>query len=273
MNVYCVIGDQRVKRSLSPIMHNSVFSGLGLDSKYVSFAVEPDDLKNAVLGIKSLNISGANVTVPHKETIIPFLDGLSDSAEFVGAVNTLVWDGKGILGHNTDVGGFGDLLDRFGIHAQDSNVLIVGAGGATRAVLCSFVERGYNNVGVINRTLEKAVALTTRLGGVAIPIESIGDSLPSVTILVNTTSASDFNEQSHFTRTIFDFSRFDNLKMVVDINYGRKSNFWADLAKKHDVKFADGLYMLAAQARRSFHLWTGLLPQMENFLHPLGLSE
>lgn len=253
-------------------MHNSVFSDLGLDSHYVSFAVEPNDLRNAVLGIKSLNISGANVTVPYKEKIISFLDGLSDGANFMGAVNTLVRDGKSIVGHNTDVGGFGDLLDRFEMSAQNSDALIIGAGGATRAVLCSFIERGYRSVKVINRTHEKAIALTSKFGGIAISIDNIGDSLRSATLLVNTTSASDFSEASDFTRSIFNFPQFDSLKMVIDINYGRKSSTWAELAKRHDAKFADGLYMLAAQARRSFQLWTGLIPPMENFLRPLGLT-
>ena len=273
MNVYCVIGDQRVQRSLSPIMHNSVFSGLEMDSKYVAFTIEPADLKNAVLGIKSLNISGANVTVPHKETIIPFLDGLSARAQTIGAVNTIVRNERAIVGHNTDVGGFGDLLDKFGICPKNSDVLIVGAGGATRAILYSFVERGYRKVSVVNRTHEKAIDLTSRLGGNAIPLENLTESLRATTLLVNTTSVSDFSEGSYFTETIFSCLRFDNLQMVVDINYGRKPNLWADLAKRNNVAFVDGLYMLAAQARRSFQLWTGIITQMECFLRPLGLVE
>ncbi len=89
------------------------------------------------MGIRALNISGVNVTVPHKETIIPFLDGLSDRARAIGAVNTIVRDGQSLIGHNTDVGGFGDLLDKYRVSPNNSDVVILGAGGATRAVLRS----------------------------------------------------------------------------------------------------------------------------------------
>ena len=128
MKVYCVIGDQRVERSLSPIMHNSVFSEYVMNCKYVAFRIEPADLENAVLGIRSLNISGVNVTVPHKEDVIPFLDGLSDRARAIGAVNTIVRDGQSLIGHNTDAGGFGDLLDKYRVSPNNSDVVILGAG-------------------------------------------------------------------------------------------------------------------------------------------------
>ncbi len=163
MKIYCVIGDERVNRSLSPRMHNSVFSRLDMDSMYVAVNVKPHDLEKAVDAIRCLGFSGVNVTVPHKEAIIPYLDCLSDEATSIGAVNTLVFQNGSAIGHNTDVGGFGDLLDFRGFNSENSDVAIVGAGGAARAVLCSLKDRGAK-ITVINRTLEKAIKLTENIG-------------------------------------------------------------------------------------------------------------
>ncbi|MHB8204886.1 MAG: shikimate dehydrogenase [Desulfomonilaceae bacterium] len=273
MKVYCVIGDQRVERSLSPIMHNSVFSEYGMNCKYVAFRIEPADLENAVLGIRSLNISGVNVTVPHKEDVIPFLDGLSDRARAIGAINTIVRDGPTLIGHNTDVGGFGDLLDKYGVSPHNSDVVITGAGGATRAVLRSFIERGYEKVSVINRTYKKGLELTAKLGGLAIPLENTSEVLQKATLLVNTTSVSEAADGPSFMETFSNKAKLDKLRLVIDINYGRKTNFWASLAENNGASFVDGLFMLAAQARRSFHLWTGENPAIEDFLHPIGLAK
>ena len=273
MKVYCVIGDQRVERSLSPIMHNSVFSSRGMDCKYVAFRIEPADLENAVLGIRSLNISGVNVTVPHKEVIVPFLDGLSDRVRAIGAVNTIVRDGQSLIGHNTDAGGFGDLLDKYRVSPNNSDVVILGAGGATRAVLHSFIERGYKMVSVVNRTYKKSLELTAKLGGLAVPPENTAEALRNATLLVNTTSVSETVDGPSFIEIFSNETRFDKLRLVIDINYGRKTNFWASLAENNGAGFTDGLYMLAAQARRSFRLWTGEEPTIDDFLRPIGLVE
>ncbi len=273
MKVYCVIGDQRVERSLSPIMHNSVFSEYVMNCKYVAFRIEPADLENAVLGIRSLNISGVNVTVPHKEDVIPFLDGLSDRARAIGAVNTIVRDGQSLIGHNTDAGGFGDLLDKYRVSPNNSDVVILGAGGATRAVLHLFIERGYEKVSVINRTYKKGLELTAKLGGLAIPPENTTEALRKATLLINTTSVSEVAEGPSFMEIFSNEARLDKLRLVIDINYGRKTNFWASLAENNGAGFTDGLYMLAAQARRSFRLWTGEEPAIEDFLRPVGLAK
>ncbi|MGC8602986.1 MAG: shikimate dehydrogenase [Desulfomonilaceae bacterium] len=273
MKVYCVIGDYRVERSLSPTMHNAVFSVYGMNCKYVAFKIEPADLEKAVKGIKALNISGVNVTVPHKQTIIPFLDGLSNIARGIGAVNTIVRDGPTLIGHNTDVAGFGDLLDNYGVSPNNSDVVILGAGGATRAALHSFIERGYEMVSVINRTYSKSLQLTAALGGSAIPLENTTEALRKATVLVNTTSVSDVSESPLFMEAFTNNTKLDKLRLVIDINYGRKTNFWAFLAENNGASFADGLFMLAAQARRSFHLWTGENPAIEDFLNPIGLTK
>jgi shikimate dehydrogenase len=272
MKIYCVIGDERVNRSLSPRMHNSVFSRLDMDSMYVAVNVKPHDLEKAVDAIKCLGFSGVNVTVPHKEAIIPYLDCLSDEAATVGAVNTLVFQNGSAIGHNTDVGGFGDLLDFSGFNSENTDVMIVGAGGAARAILCSLNGRGAR-ITVINRTLEKAVKLTDSLGGSPASLEDAPKILGKVTLLVNTTDVSEDSVGSELASILNDAGTLRRLKLVIDINYGRTNNIWSLLAQRNTSEFHDGLYMLAAQARRSFNLWTGSKPDMKEFLSPLGFFE
>jgi shikimate dehydrogenase len=242
-----------------------------MDSMYIAVNVKPHGLDKAVDAIKCLGFSGVNVTVPHKEAIIPYLDCLSDEAATVGAVNTLVFQNGSAIGHNTDVGGFGDLLDFSGFNSENSDVVIVGAGGAARAVLCSLKDRG-TRITVINRTLEKAVKLTENIGGSPASLEDAPKILGKVTLLVNTTDVSEDSVGSELTSILNDAGPLRRLKLVIDINYGRTNNLWSLLAQRNTAEFHDGLYMLAAQARRSFNLWTGLKPDMKEFLSPLGLS-
>jgi shikimate dehydrogenase len=274
MEIYCIIGDRRVASSLSPLIHNSVFAERSAESLYVPFSVEEGELKGAVQGIRSLGIGGANVTVPHKETVIPFLDGLSEEARAVGAVNTIVRDGKSLIGHNTDVGGFGDLLEFSGFSTEGSDVLLLGAGGAAHAVLRSLIDHGAGNVSVANRTYEKSVEITGKLGGIPIPIEQAKDALLKANLLVNTTSVFDESEANYFSGLAPKRrQRLDNLGLVIDINYGHEKTFWAKVAEKNNAEFMDGLFMLVAQARRSFQLWTGEDVTIAEFLRPLDFSD
>ena len=123
-----------VEHSLSPAMHNAAFEALGLDYCYVAFPVHPDSLKDAVLAIKALNLAGVNVTIPHKEIVIPFLDEIDKEASIIGAVNTIVNSSGRLKGYNTDGRGFMQSLFESGISVENKEVLIIGAGGASRAL-------------------------------------------------------------------------------------------------------------------------------------------
>ncbi|MBI5213149.1 MAG: shikimate dehydrogenase, partial [Nitrospirae bacterium] len=123
-----------VGHSLSPAMHNAAFEHLKLDYCYVTFPVMPDLLSDAVKGIKGLGLGGANVTVPHKENAMPFLDKISEEASFIGAVNTIKNDNGRLTGFNTDGRGFMQSLSEAGIDVKEKRILIVGTGGASRAI-------------------------------------------------------------------------------------------------------------------------------------------
>ncbi|OGW78257.1 MAG: shikimate dehydrogenase, partial [Nitrospirae bacterium RIFOXYB2_FULL_43_5] len=123
-----------VEHSLSPAMHNAAFKHLGLDCCYLTFPVKPEFLRDAVKAVRALNLAGINVTVPHKEKVIPFLDKVDKEAAFIGAVNTIVNQCDKLIGYNTDGRGFMGLLSESHISVKNKNVLIVGAGGASRAI-------------------------------------------------------------------------------------------------------------------------------------------
>ncbi|MBI4710664.1 MAG: shikimate dehydrogenase [Nitrospirae bacterium] len=123
-----------VEHTLSPAMHNAAFKAMGLDMRYLPFKVSPQDLPHAVRAIRALNLTGVNVTVPHKEKVISLLDEVDKEAQFIGAVNTIVnKDGK-LTGYNTDGRGFMQSLSEAGIQVCGKKILIIGAGGASRAI-------------------------------------------------------------------------------------------------------------------------------------------
>ena len=147
-----VIGDP-IEHTMSPVMHNAAFRELGLDYLYVAFRVRKEELGKAVAGMRALNIRGLNVTIPHKVAIIPFLDKLDPLAEKIGAVNTIV-NGDGVLkGYNTDATGFLRALGDKGIEPEGKSVVILGAGGASRAISFILAQSGANLV-ILNRLEE-----------------------------------------------------------------------------------------------------------------------
>ncbi len=272
MNVFGLIGDRRVKSSLSPVMFESVFAAMGYDGKYVVFNLDKKDLHKAIHDAKSAGLAGLNVTVPHKESVMACLDGLSQNAAEVGAVNTISFKGDRAVGFNTDTGGFGDLLEHCQIATTDSDICIIGAGGAAKAVLHRATKLNCRSINVINRTYSKAHTLSMLLGGTAVPMESASEVLETCSVLINTTSVSEVEQSPQFLNAFMRRIHFRRLQTIVDINYGRKDNFWCQLAKANGAQFVDGLFMLAAQGRRSFFVWTGQRIAIERFMEPLGLS-
>jgi shikimate dehydrogenase len=148
-----LIGDP-VEHSMSPAMHNAAYRQLGLDYVYVPFRVRPEDLGRAIDGMRAFNIRGLNVTIPHKVAVIPFLDKLEPLAEKIGAVNTIVNDDGILTGYNTDATGFLRALQEQGIESRGKKALILGAGGASRAVSLILADSGTERLIILNRPEE-----------------------------------------------------------------------------------------------------------------------
>jgi shikimate dehydrogenase len=269
MKVFCILSDERAYRSKSPIMHNAVIKRNGIDAVYVPFAVDPRQLGKAVNGLRALNIAGANVTVPHKETVMTYLDRVSPEAERIGAVNTIIRYEDDLVGDNTDAGGFLDALGATGWSARDKRALVVGAGGVAKAVVFALKSTGISNILITDMYPEKARQLARTFDLLDVPLDTLSGGPLLLELVVNATSVSSPDEGPNLA-TLMKDANFDGCELVVDVNYGRVTNFWKHLADRLAAKFMDGLPMLAYQARRSFALWTGMEAPLEEFLEALG---
>jgi shikimate dehydrogenase len=260
-----IIGDQRVVHSLSPRMHNAVMAKLGLDGIYARFAVEPQNMAAAVAGVEALGLVGVNVTVPHKRTVLPYLTRLSDEAAALSAVNTIKCEPEGLVGYNTDIGGFGLALAEAKFQAEEgATAMVLGAGGAARSVVLALA-RGGAQVMVAARKQAQSMALCDELGGKGISLGQASEVMPSVNLLVNTTSVSAPEESPEMMAWMEASPLAASLGLVMDINYGRQQNMWEQLARKNGSDFMDGLPMLAHQARLSFKIWTGIDSPVDDF--------
>lgn len=269
MRVFGVLGDKRVARSLSPRMHNAVLALHGLDGVYVPIAVEPAQVAQAVKTFKNTSLAGVNVTVPHKETVAPLMDSLSPQARALGAVNTIVFRGGELVGHNTDVDGFVAALKEAGFSPKGRTALVFGAGGAARAVVLALVNAGAAEVIVASRTLARARRLAGDLGARAVELAHAPAVAAACELVVNATPVSSRRESPEMAELALGLNLSQGCRLLVDINYGRARAFWEEAARAQGVPFLDGLAMLAHQARLSFKLWTGVDAPVAEFASAL----
>ncbi|MGO9953934.1 MAG: shikimate dehydrogenase [Dissulfurispiraceae bacterium] len=249
-----------VEHSLSPDMHNAAFSYLNLDYCYVTFPVHPDSLGDAVRGIKALSLGGINVTVPHKEKVMAFLDEINEEAQFIGAVNTIKNEGGKLTGFNTDGRGFMQSLAEADIEIRKKNVLIVGTGGASRAIgfyLC----KEASQVHLYDVDSLKAEALAKHLYGVRQNADTIDASsknsvefMAGMDIIINATPLGLRPGDS----SPIDISRINKEHIVCDLIY-RETPLLRAAAEK-GCKTMHGLGMLLWQGVIAFEIWTGIRP-------------
>ncbi len=261
--IYGIFGHP-VSHSLSPLMHNSAFAALGLDCVYTAFDVHPDDIGKAADAIRALGISGVNVTIPHKQAIIPHLDEVSPDAKHTGAVNTVKNEGGRLTGYNTDVGGFmRDAREELGISPEGASVLLLGAGGAARAVISAFGMNGAKRIAIANRTPGKAEKLAEEFGRffpdtVIYPVDS-GDEIAMTKelgltdLLVNSTSGG----MEGASVLEINIGALRESAAVYDLVYKPRETKLVKEAKALGRKAVGGLGMLLYQGALSFEIWTG----------------
>ncbi|KHO62353.1 shikimate dehydrogenase [Thermoanaerobacter sp. YS13] len=256
--LYGLIGHP-VEHSLSPLIHNYAFNSLNLNCVYTVFNVLPEKLEEAVKGVKALGIRGVNVTVPHKEKIIDYLDVVSEEALKIGAVNTVVNEGGILKGYNTDVYGFIDSLTEAGEKIERRKAVVLGAGGASKAVCVALALDGIDSIIVANRSVERAKDLSEYIKKeFKIPCDycSINEveEIPEIDMLVNTTSVGMYPkvEDSPVSEKVVSKAKF-----VYDVIYNPFETVFLKYAKKNGIKYSNGLSMLVNQANYSFKLWTG----------------
>jgi len=258
--VYGIFG-YPVKHSKSPQFQTSAFSFYNIPAVYLPFEVKPEDLETAVKSIKALNIKGINLTVPHKEEIIPYLNEVSEEVKLIGACNTVKNIDGYLVGYNTDAYGFITGLKELTPNLEGKNVLVLGAGGASRAVIYGFIKEGVNKIYQANRTLEKVFKIIkdfknlTKFADeiiIPVPYDQIECCvLDKVDIIVNTTSVG-LNEND---RPLFNYDAISKNHIVVDIIY--KKTPLLKVAEEKGCKWQDGLPMLLHQGAKAFEIWTG----------------
>jgi shikimate dehydrogenase len=272
MKVYCIISDERAFQLKSPIIFSKVLKRQGIKGTYVPFMVKPKDLGAAIESLRILNLAGANVTVPYKEAVIPYLDILSEGANIIGAVNTIVCDEDRLKGYNTNAIGIMDALSNVDFQVDGKTALVLGSGGAAHAVVFILNWLRAGKIFVTARDPEKADSLVNRFSGQTIPLARLTKESLSADIVVNAMAVSS-PEESPQMASIVDQIDISTCELVFDLNYGRRNNFWKNKADAIGVKFMDGLSPLAFQARRTFALWTGLQIPPEEFLKSLNDNE
>ncbi|BER91941.1 shikimate dehydrogenase [Thermatribacter velox] len=253
-----------VQHSLSPLFQNAALQKLGLPYVYLAFDVAPDDLKDALYGLKALGFRGANLTVPHKELAVNFMDSLHEHAALLEAVNTVVNENGKLVGYNTDVIGFMKALHKNGAQLEGREVLLLGAGGAARAVACALNEVKVTRIWVANRSWERArLFLEWSRKALTCPVESLSwtslfeqpDKEPTfreIYAIINATALGLKGEEIPLP-----WGYLSGLHWVIDLVYGKKGTPLVKKAEEKNIRNFDGRDMLIFQGAESFRLFTG----------------
>ncbi|HHF09186.1 MAG TPA: shikimate dehydrogenase [Candidatus Atribacteria bacterium] len=253
-----------IRHSLSPLFQNAALQKLGLPYVYLAFDVAPDNLKEALCGLKVLGFRGANLTVPHKELAVDFMDTLCDYASLLGAVNTVVNENGKLVGYNTDVAGFMQALHKNGACLAGREVLLLGAGGAARAVACALDEEGVSKIWLVNRSQERArLFLEWSRRALGCPVNILNwvtlfeeaekePVLGKIYAIINATALGLKGEEIPLS-----WGHLSGLCWVIDLVYSKEGTPLVKRARKRGIKSFDGKDMLVFQGAESFQLFTG----------------
>ena len=268
-----IIGDP-IEHSRSPQIHNAAITALGLDYVYVAFHVQPDNLGAAIEGFKAANVVGINVTIPHKQNVISYLDEISREATLIGAVNTLIFKDGAISGENTDAPGFLQAMQEEGLDVpQGGSAVIIGAGGSARAIVVALALAGVRTICITNRTVSRAVALATDLSdktdasiyGIGLDDPKLPNAVGTSQLIVNTASTS--MDVSH--PLLIDPEWLAPQSIVYDIVYTPPETRLLQAAAEKGCHTIGGLGMLIHQGAIAFERWTGVNPPVETMRQAL----
>ena len=253
---FAVIGDP-INHSLSPNIHSAAFRELNLDSSYIGYRIPKGELESGVEGLKKIKISGFNVTIPHKVEMMKYLDKMDESCSIIGAVNTVV-NNEGVLkGYNTDMDGFLEPLKKRNISIQDKKILLIGAGGAARAIIAGMSKEKAERVDIANGTTKNAEKLSefaTRIE-LSTNVKKIEEikNLQNYDIIINSTSLGLKNELSPIS-----FEQINQDSVIYDIVYSPMNTDFIKKAKDKKLEVIYGYEMLLGQATRAFEIWHGM---------------
>jgi len=268
-----------IKQSYSPFIHNIAAQFKNIDYIYLPFDVVVNNLEIALKGVVAFGIRGLNVTIPHKEKIIKYLDEVSEEAAMIGAVNTIVNEDGKLKGYNTDINGILESLTEFKDLISGSKVCVIGAGGGARAVIYTLVRHFKpGQITIINRTIQRADSLQSYFSekmrfdnfktANLFPPELI-ETFRSSKLIINSTSVGMFPEVDDSPTNLKESFHKDQL--VFDMIFNPTETKLLNLAKQQGATTLGGLKMLVHQAAKSFELWTGEEPPVEKISRSLEL--
>ncbi|MBL7092662.1 shikimate dehydrogenase [candidate division KSB1 bacterium] len=274
-----VIGDP-ISHSLSPEMQNFIIQKLGLNYCYNAFHVIPSDLEKAIESFQALNFKGINVTLPHKQGVIQFLDEVSEEARCLGAVNTIVFKNNRRFGFNTDVIGFLDSLGEFRHSLKTKTAIVIGAGGSARAVIYALIQDGIGEIKIFNRTTQKGEKLKSEMISItqfdkiySIPptMNDLTNEIQNASILINTTPIG-MHPEVHASPVDDEFL-FPKDILVYNLIYNPLETKFLQKARSAGAHIMNGLDMLIYQGIESLKIWTGveieteyLVPELREYL-------
>ena len=271
LNKFAGIIGYPLSHTLSPSMHNFIYQKLGIDVEYKKWEISPNNLKSHIEKINNENFIGANITVPYKEKIVPLLDEIRNEAKFTGAVNTIVKNNNKLIGYNTDVYGIEQTLDIKLKNDVINNAVIFGAGGAAKAALFVLLQRGLNNLTIVNRTKSNALKMISKFNNVnydqtIITLNEksqIKSACLSADLIINTTilgmKGSGYEDISPIDSTFIDSN-----SVIFDMVYNPTKTPLIKIALERNANIIEGLNMLVYQAIKSIELWTGIRPSFDD---------
>ncbi|WP_042354985.1 shikimate dehydrogenase [Bacillus rubiinfantis] len=272
--LFAVIGDP-IGHSMSPIMHNDLFAFYDIDGCYLPFQVKSENLGEAVKGLKAIGAGGFNVTVPHKSNIIPFLDEVDELAASIGAVNTVVNENGKLKGYNTDGPGFLMGLQMLMPTTKNKRILIIGAGGAARAIYFTLAKEKPAIIDIANRTAAKAQHLIEDcpypVSSTAYALVEAGKITAEYDLIVHTTL---IGMTPNIEEMALDVNNVRSKSLICDIIYNPLETKFLRAAKEKGALIQNGIDMFVYQGALAFEKWTGIFPDVQrmrnNVLKQLG---
>ena len=260
-----------LSHTLSPSMHNFIYQKLGIAIEYKKWEIEEHNLKSHLETINNEDFIGANITVPFKEKIVSFLDEIRDEAKFTGAVNTIVKNDNQLIGYNTDVYGIEKALDIKLKNYVIKKVVIFGAGGAAKAALFVLLQRGLNNLTIVNRTKSNAIKMISKFNDVNCDQtiltfnekSQIQSACLSADLIINTTILG-MKGSGYEDISPIDCAFIDSNSVIFDMVYNPTKTQLIKIALDKNAHIIEGLNMLVYQAIKSIELWTEISPSFDD---------
>ncbi|MDC3165645.1 shikimate dehydrogenase [Candidatus Pelagibacter sp.] len=256
MKKYLVIGNP-ISHSLSPELHNHWIKQNGLDAIYDKKKVNDNELESLISDVKYGYINGVNVTVPFKNTVIPYLDELSDEAKKTQAVNTIYLKDKKVIGHNTDIEGFENAIKKINFDFNNKKIFVLGAGGVVPSIIYASMKMGSSEIIVSNRTKDKAEKMQNIFNN--IKLINWGE-VPNFDVIINATSLG----LSKKDKINLDFTNIGKNKLFYDVIYNPSETHFLNVGKKLGNKHENGKMMFIYQAFSAFKLWHSVEPIINN---------